>query len=53
MLLTRVTSQTIEVVPISRTEYIAWLRNKRMEVTENSDGSFSISDPRRQGHGQK
>jgi len=33
--------------PMNREEYIAWLRNKGMEVTEKSDGSFTISKPRR------
>lgn len=27
--------------PLSRTEYIAWLRNKGVEVIENSDGSMT------------
>ena len=34
--------------PLSREEYIAWLRNKGVEVTENADGSFTISKPRRE-----
>jgi hypothetical protein len=33
--------------PLSRTEYIAWLRSKGAVVTEKSDGSFTISKPRR------
>ena len=34
--------------PLSQTEYIAWLRNKGVEVTENSDGSMTImAKPRR------
>jgi hypothetical protein len=31
----------------SREKYIAWLRSKGAEVTENSDGSLTISKPRR------
>ena len=34
--------------PLSQTEYIAWLRNKGVEVIENSDGSMTImAKPRR------
>jgi hypothetical protein len=34
--------------PLSKTEYIAWLRNKGVEVIENSDGSMTImAKPRR------
>jgi hypothetical protein len=32
--------------PLSKTEYIEWLRGKGMEVTEKSDGSFAVSKPR-------
>ena len=32
---------------MNREEYIAWLRNKGMEVTEKSGGAFTISKPRR------
>ena len=32
---------------MSKTEYIAWLRSKGVEVTENSDGSMTMSKPRR------
>ena len=28
--------------PLSREEYIAWLRGKGVEVTENSDGSLTV-----------
>jgi hypothetical protein len=28
--------------PLSREEYIAWLRGKGVEVTENSDGSLTL-----------
>jgi len=34
--------------PLSTTEYIAWLRNKGVEVIENSDGSMTLmGKPRR------
>jgi len=34
--------------PLDRAEYIAWLRNKGVEVIENSDGSTTIkAKPRR------
>lgn len=33
--------------PMNRQEYIRYLRGKGMEVTENPDGSFTVSDPRR------
>jgi hypothetical protein len=33
--------------PLSKTEYIAWLRSKGMEITEKSDGSFVVSKPPR------
>jgi hypothetical protein len=33
--------------PLSRAKYIAWLRNKGVEVAENSDGSMTMSKPRR------
>ncbi len=33
--------------PLSREEYIAWLRGKGVEVTENSDDSFTLNMPRR------
>jgi hypothetical protein len=33
--------------PMNPEEFIAWLRNKGVEVTEKSDGSFTISKPRR------
>ena len=33
--------------PMNCEEYVAWLRNKGMEVTEKSGGSFTISKPRR------
>jgi hypothetical protein len=32
--------------PMTREEFIAWLRNKGMVVTEKSDGSFTMSKPR-------
>jgi hypothetical protein len=32
--------------PLSKTEYIAWLRGKGMEIAEKSDGSFVVSKPR-------
>ena len=28
--------------PLGRSEYIAWLRGKGVEVTENSDGSLTV-----------
>ena len=34
-------------IAMNREEYIAWLRNKGMEVTEKSGGAFTISKPRR------
>jgi hypothetical protein len=33
--------------PLGKTEYIAWLRSRGAVVTEKSDGSFTISKPRR------
>ena len=33
--------------PMNRSESIEWLRSKGMEVIENSDGSFTSSNPRR------
>ncbi len=33
--------------PMNREEYIAWLRNKGLDVIEKGDGSFTISKPRR------
>jgi hypothetical protein len=33
---------------LSRAEYIAWLRGKGMEVTENSDGSVTVPHQVRQ-----
>jgi hypothetical protein len=35
--------------PMNREEFIAWLRNKGMVITEKSDGSFTTSKPRRDG----
>jgi hypothetical protein len=32
--------------PLGRKEYVAWLRGKGLDVTENSDGSWTISKPR-------
>lgn len=32
--------------PLNREDYVAWLRGKGVEVTENPDGSFTIK-PRR------
>jgi hypothetical protein len=34
--------------PLNREEYIAWLRGKGMEVTQSSDGSFTVK-PHRTG----
>ena len=31
--------------PLSREQYIAWLRGKGVEVTENSDGSLTLHGP--------
>jgi hypothetical protein len=33
--------------PMSREEYVAWLRGKGVRVTENSDGSLTMSRPRK------
>jgi hypothetical protein len=33
--------------PLGKDEFIAWLRNKGVTVTENGDGSFSMTKPRR------
>ena len=35
--------------PLSREEYVAWLRGKRMDVTENSDGSLTLHGRVRRG----
>jgi hypothetical protein len=33
--------------PLTREDFVTWLRNKGVDVIENSDGSMSISKPRR------
>lgn len=32
--------------PLNQAEYIEWLRSKGMQVTQNSDGSVSVSKPK-------
>jgi|ERR1700683_46509 hypothetical protein len=35
--------------PLTREDFVAWLCSKGVEVTDNIDGSMTISKPRREG----